>query len=375
MGLDFDKKPTPQEEEPQVTEVEAFDIIKKRESMSTSLVNSKEIDDIVSTISVHDPNSIVTFGAEAATEISKASDLILNSMNMDQINDSGQLLVSLGKIMDKFDIEELKDEKPGFFQKLFNNAKDQIEKILSKYNTMGGEIDKIFIQLKRYEDEINQSNDKLNNMFTSNIEYYELLVKYILAGEQGVLEIDKHLANLNEQYMQTNDNKIQFDIQSLEQARMLLEQRTHDLKIAENVAMQSIPMIKAMQFSNLNLVRKINSAFIITLPVFKQALAQAILLKRQKVQAEAMNALDERTNEMLLKNAQNTVEQTKMTARMASGSSIKIETLEQTWRTIVDGINETKAIQDEARRNRESESIRLQALKDDFIAQAERHAK
>ena len=39
--------------------------------------------------------------------------------------------------------------------------------------------------------------------------------------------------------------------------------------------MQSIPMIKTMQFSNMNLVRKINSAFIITLPVFKQALAQA----------------------------------------------------------------------------------------------------
>ena len=29
----------------------------------------------------------------------------------------------------------------------------------------------------------------------------------------------------------------------------------------------------------MNLVRKINSAFIVTLPVFKQALAQAIMLK------------------------------------------------------------------------------------------------
>ena len=60
---------------------------------------------------------------------------------------------------------------------------------------------------------------------------------------------------------------------------MMLEQRTHDLRIAENVAMQSIPMIKTMQFANMNLVRKINSAFIITLPVFKQALAD--VYKRQ----------------------------------------------------------------------------------------------
>jgi len=96
-------------------------------------------------------------------------------------------------------------------------------------------------------------------------------------------------------------------------------------------------MIKTIQFSNMNLVRKINSAFIVTLPVFKQALAQAIMLKRQKIQADAISALDERTNEMLLKNARNTVEQAKITTRLASGSSIKADTLETTWRTIMTG--------------------------------------
>ena len=95
----------------------------------------------------------------------------------------------------------------------------------------------------------------------------------------------------------SGDQSIQFELAALEQAKVMLEQRTHDLRIAENVAMQSIPMIKTMQFSNMNLVRKINSAFIITLPVFKQALAQAIMLKRQRIQAESMAALDEKTNE------------------------------------------------------------------------------
>ena len=62
---------------------------------------------------------------------------------------------------------------------------------------------------------------------------------------------------------------------------MMLEQRTQDLRVAENVAMQTIPMLKTMEFSNINLIRKINSAFIITLPIFKQSLAQDIMLKRQ----------------------------------------------------------------------------------------------
>ena len=116
----------------------------------------------------------------------------------------------------------------------------------------------------------------------------------------------------------------------------------------------------------MNLVRKINSTFIITLPVFKQALAQAIMLKRQRIQAEAMSALDEKTNEMLIKNAKNTVEQSKMTARLASGSSIKVETLETTWRTIVTGIDETKQIQENARRQRISDQARLENIKAEF---------
>jgi uncharacterized protein YaaN involved in tellurite resistance len=147
---------------------------------------------------------------------------------------------------------------------------------------------------------------------------------------------------------------------------MMLEQRTQDLRTAENVAMQSIPMLKTMAFSNMNLVRKINSAFIITLPVFKQSLAQAIMLKRQKIQADAMSELDKKTNEMLIKNAQNTVEQSKMTAKLASGSSIKVETLEQTWRTIVNGIDETRQLQEDARRKNIEDKARLEAIKEEF---------
>ena len=252
------------------------------------------------------------------------------------------------------------------FNKLFGNMRKQLDKILAKYHTMGEEVDKIYVQLKQYESEIKQSNRKLEQMFVANVNYYHDLVKYILAGEQGCREIEAYIEQRQADMQNTGDTSIQFELQSLNQALQMLEQRTQDLRTAESVAMQSVPMIKTMEFSNMNLVRKINSAFIITLPVFKQALAQAIMLKRQRIQAEAMSALDQKTNEMLIKNAQNTVEQSKMTARMASGSSIKIETLETTWKTIVDGISETKQIQDDARKKRAEDQVRLENIKQEF---------
>lgn len=388
MGLDF-TKPAPQPQttdamaptatatanvvdmtvQPQQTTelapVEQYDIVADRDQMTKELVNSEEVDRIVSTIDIRNMDSIVNFGAEAADEISKASDQVLNSMNMSQLDETSELLNTLANIMSKFDIEEIK-ENPSLFSKLFNNMKKQLDKILAKYHTMGDEVDKIYVQLRKYEDEIRQSNRKLNTMFDANVGFYHDLVKYILAGEQGCKEIEAYIEKLQNDMAATGDNSIQFEIQSMQQALMMLEQRTQDLRTAENVAMQSIPMLKTMEFSNYNLVRKINSAFIITLPIFKQALAQAILLKRQKIQAESMAALDEKTNELLIKNAKNTVEQSKLTAKMAAGSSIQIETLETTWKTIMDGINETQQIEQDARRKRLDDQKRLEVIKNDF---------
>lgn len=324
-----------------------------------------ELEKYTAKIEVFDPNSIVKFGSEAAEEVSKSADVVLNGMNIDQINNSGKMLEALDKIMGSFDIDEVKEDK-GLFGKLFGNAKKKLEKLLSKYNTMGDEIDKIYTQLKVYEGEIEKSNRNLDQMFNSNLEYYHELVKYIAAGEQGCKELHEYIEQKEQELATSNNVDLQFEISNLRQAENMLEQRVMDLKTAESIALQSIPMIKTMEFSNANLTRKINSAFIVTLPVFKQALAQTMMLKRQKIQADSMSALDKRTNELLIKNAQNTVEQSKQITRMTNTSSVQIETLEKTWNTIVSGIDETKRIQEEAKRKREEDSKRLDAIKQQY---------
>lgn len=373
MGINFNKSQevdaaganTDAADKNELTQIKQYDIVADRQRMNVELVNSKEVDDIVSKIEVNNLETIASFGSQAAEEVSKASDVVLNSMSMSQIEESSRMLGDLANIMKKFDIDEIKDD-PGLFSKLFGNMKKQIDKLLDKYHTMGDEVDKIYVQLKQYESEIKQSNRNLNSMFEANVKYYHELVKYILAGEQGCRELEDYIAKRRADMEAGGDDSIQFEITSLNHALMMLEQRTHDLRIAENIAMQSIPMIKTMEFSNMNLVRKINSAFIITLPVFKQALAQAMLLKRQRIQADAMAALDAKTNELLIKNARNTVEQSKMTAMLSSGSSIKIETLETTWKTIMSGIDETRQIQESAMNQRVNDQARLETIKQEF---------
>ena len=344
---------------------ENFSLAECRQGYIDDFEKTGELEKYTAKIEVFDPNSIVKFGSEAAEEVSKSADVVLNGMNMDQINNSGKMLEALDKIMGSFDIDEIKEDK-GLFGKLFGNAKKKLEKLLNKYNTMGDEIDKIYTQLKVYEGEIEKANRNLDQMFNSNLEYYHELVKYIAAGEQGCKELHEYIEQKEQELATSNNVDLQFEISNLRQAENMLEQRVMDLKTAESIALQSIPMIKTMEFSNANLTRKINSAFIVTLPVFKQALAQAMMLKRQKIQADSMSALDKRTNELLIKNAQNTVEQSKQITRMTNTSSVQIETLEKTWNTIVSGIDETKRIQEEAKRKREEDSKRLDVIKQQY---------
>ena len=158
MGLDFTRPQSMQSQmtasapqsQNEIAEVQPYDIVADREQMNAELVNSAEVDALASQIEVYNLETIVSFGAGAAEEISKASDVVLNSMNMSQLDDSSAMLNTLAKIMSKFDIEEIKEE-PGFFGKLFGNMRKQLDKILAKYQTMGGEVDKIYVELKKYE--------------------------------------------------------------------------------------------------------------------------------------------------------------------------------------------------------------------------------
>ena len=158
MGLDF-KKPASQtlqavpETKNEIEVVEQYDIVADRQEMNETLVNSKEVDDIASTIEVYNLETIVSFGSEVAEEISKASDVVLNSMNMSQLDDSSEMLNALSKVMSKFDIDEIK-ENPGLFGKLFGNLRKQLDKILAKYHTMGEEVDKIYVRSEEHTSEL-----------------------------------------------------------------------------------------------------------------------------------------------------------------------------------------------------------------------------
>lgn len=343
---------------------EEFDIVEYTNNKKIELRKDKDVEALTSLIEVENPDTILQFGRDASEGIARVSDSLLNTIKMNRNEENSKMLVQLTKIMDKFDLDDFQEAKePTFIQKIFKKANNAIELMFQKYDTLGGEVEKIQIELEKYERDINTSNKQIGAMISENFDFYNELQKYIVAGEMAVEEMENEiLPHFKKKAETTGDQIDMVEYQDLLKVYDMLSQRVYDLRVAENIAIQTIPMLKGMQHNNFGLVRKINSAFVVTLPVFKQCLSQAILLKKQELQAKSLKALDDKTNELLLRNAKNVSTQSAQIARMAGTSSVQIETLEKMYNTIKTGIDETMRIEASNRDVIKDNTKRLESL-------------
>jgi uncharacterized protein YaaN involved in tellurite resistance len=336
------------------------DVEERVSNIREQLRKSPEVLQLAASVNVKDANQILEFGNGPAEQISKFADQILNSIKSARVEDSGVMIRELTNIMKKFDKQDFEDKPEGFFGKLFNKPSKAVERLMGKYKTIGSEIDKIYTELGQYKVDINDVNKMLENLYDQNFDYYRELEKYIAAGNLIAEKMEKE----DIPRLETNANASgdQMDIINLENAKAALEmvkQRVYDLETAKMVSLQTAPQIKMIQKGNYKLVSKIHSAFIITIPVFKNGIIQAIALKRQKLVSDSLNELDRTTNELLLKNAENIKNQSIDIAKLTGGTSVKLETLEKTWQTIMQGIEETSRIEAENKKLRESGVLKL----------------
>lgn len=348
---------------------EKFDIVQYTNNKKAELRKSKEVEKLTALIEVENPDSILQFGRGASEGIARVSDSLLSSIKLNRNEENSKMLVHLTKIMDKFDLDDFQEAKePTLLQKIFKKANNAIELMFQKYETLGGEVEKIQIELERYERDVALSNKQLGSMLDENFNFYNELQKYIVAGEMAIEEMDNEILPFFKQKSETSTDQMDMvNYQELLKVYDMLTQRVYDLRIAENIAIQTIPMLRGMQHNNYGLIRKINSAFVVTLPVFKQCLSQAIILKKQELQAKSLKALDDKTNELLLRNAQNVTTQSAQIAAMANSSSVQIETLEKMYSTIKSGIDETMRIEETNRESMKDNSKRLEDINTSLI--------
>lgn len=323
------------------------------------LRNLPEVQNLTNEIDIQDVNSVATFGQKSAEEISAISDKILAVAKVPTNKDAAEMMTKLAKIMNKFDIKELEKiqsepQKQGLIQKLKQKLTDEFEALVAKYDNLGREVDSVAQLLRSYENQTKQDNVTLTEMCLANHHYYDLLEKYIVAAELGLEEIAKQRTKI-ENRSDISDDQKNMILSQLDMMSQMLGQRQYDLLQAETVARMTVPMLQNMQFTNVNLIRQINNAFVVGLPTFKQNLAQAILLKRQAIIGNATSQFQEAVAKQAQQNAQYASAQGQVIAKNAMQGTFQMADLRTMYETIKNGnIAARQIMEQQAAENKEN---------------------
>ena len=311
--------------------------------------------------------AIISYGAAAQKQLGEFSHQMLSHVQAKDTGEIGDILNDLMEHLNETDPNDLVAENQGFFQKFFGKIKKSIYEMQAKYQEVGSQVDKIAIRLDHEKNGLLNDNLSLEQLYQRNKDFFDALNIYIAAGELKLAELQETLIpEALEKARVTGD---QMDVQvvnDLEQFLDRLEKRNHDLKLTRQMTIQQAPQIRLIQNTNQALAEKIQSSITTTIPLWKNQIAIAMTLLRQKDAVTAQRQVSETTNQLIQKNSEMLKISTIETARENERGIIDLETLQKTQKDLIETLEETLKIQQEGRARRRKAEVELTNMEEDL---------
>ena len=311
--------------------------------------------------------AIISYGAAAQKQLGEFSHQMLSHVQAKDTGEIGDILNDLMERLNETDPNDLVAENQGFFQKFFGKIKKSIYEMQAKYQEVGSQVDKIAIRLDHEKNGLLNDNLSLEQLYQRNKDFFDALNIYIAAGELKLAELQEILIpEALEKARVTGD---QMDVQvvnDLEQFLDRLEKRNHDLKLTRQMTIQQAPQIRLIQNTNQALAEKIQSSITTTIPLWKNQIAIAMTLLRQKDAVTAQRQVSETTNQLIQKNSEMLKISTIETARENERGIIDLETLQKTQKDLIETLEETLKIQQEGRARRRKAEVELTNMEEDL---------
>ena len=311
-------------------------------------------------IDVNDSQAVISYGSTAQTKLSEFSQSMLNTVSSQDIGPIGDSLNQLMYRLNEANPDELRVGEGNIFQKMFGKVKQSIYEITTKYQKIGAQIDKIATKLNVEKDGLLRDNQMLETLYNKNKDYFDALNIYIAAAELKIEEMKLTTIPAATEKAQASGD--QMDVQVVNDYTQFLDRldkRTHDLKLARQITIQEAPQIRLIQNTNQALAEKIQASINTAIPLWKNQVAIALTLLRQKDAATAQRQVSETTNDLLKKNSEMLKISTIETAKENERGIVDLETLQQTQNDLVETLEETLRIQKEGRERRQAAEIEI----------------
>lgn len=320
------------------------------------------IDEFISKVDVKNTAQILQFGSSAQSNISKFSDSVLNDVRTKSSGEVGDLLSGLVTEIKEFNADVPVEEKKGILG-IFNSAKKQVEKLIAKYDKVENNITKIEKSLETHKLQMMKDIAIFDTMYDKNLQYFKELSLYIIAGEKKLEELKT--VTLPELQKIAEETKEQTDAQAVNDMVAIInrfEKRIYDLKTTRIISIQMAPQIRLIQNNDSELVEKIQSSLINTIPLWKNQIVIALGITHAKSALDAQKAVTDMTNEMLKKNSETLKQGTIEIAQESERAIVDVETLQKTNQDIIDTLDQLIAIHEAGREKRKEAEVELQNI-------------
>lgn len=329
--------------------------------------DKKKIETISQQIKPLDHDGLLQFGTNLQQSMSQFSHQMLDKV---QSKDMGPVGDSLSHLMGKLksvNPNDLDPNKQSKLKRIFRRTKASINEVFSRMQSVSSQIDRITIQLDKHKGNLTKDVELLDGLYDQNKKYFDDVTLYIAAAQRKKQQIQSE--TIPELQEKAHNSGNQMDIQAvadMEQFVDRLDKRIYDLQLSRQIAIQTAPQIRMIQNVNQALAEKIQSSILTSIPLWKNQMAIALTLMRQRNAVSAQRAVTDTTNDLLTQNAsmlkQNAIE----TATENERGIVDIETLKTTQNDIIETIEQTLQIQQDGRQKRQAAEKELNGLENDL---------
>lgn len=352
-----------EKEEVKEEEVKATVDAAKLDDSGLSTEEKKMVEDFSKQIDITQTNAILQYGAAAQNKVADFSENALNKVKSKETGDVGEILSSLVNELKGFEIKE--DE--GFFSKMFKKTSNSVEGLKTKYDSAEKNVNKIVDILEEHQVTLLKDISLLDQLYAKNQTNLKELTMYILAGYKA---LDKYknedLPKALEKAAKTGAPEDAQAANDLSNSINRFEKKLHDLELTRMVSVQMAPQIRLVQNNDTQMVEKIQSTIVNTIPLWKSQMLIALGINHSKEALKAQNEVTEMTNRMLKENAANLKMATIETAKQAERGIVDIETLTDTNKKLIETLEEVQHIQEDGRKKRAEAQVELRKIEADL---------
>ena len=322
----------------------------------------EQVEQFASEIDVSNVEQIVRYGESAQKHISDFSSSILTKVKTHDLGDIGASLKELTIALDA----TTESEKKGVLG-VFQKAKRGIDSIKANYSKAESNVNRIEKDLRKHEMVLSDDISMYQQMYELNVQYYKELTMYIIAGKKALAKARN--GKLIELKAIADASDKQEDVQSYRDYEHFchrFEKKMSDLEVTRVISIQSAPQVRMLQNNDREMLDKIQSSLANTIPLWRNQLVLALGIDHTRRAVDAQKTLTDKTNELLMKNAETLKMATIETARESERPIADVSTLRKVNHDLITSINEVVKIHEQGSVKREQAQTELIKIEEEL---------